>query len=260
MRVVSLVPSITETLVACGVDSRELVGRTDWCVRPLELLEEIPACGGTKNPRLARVLELQPDLVLMDAEENRREDCEALRAAGLEVHAFHVCSVREASACVRTLGGLVGRVREAEDLALDIETSLGEVATAVAQGPRPRLIPLVWHQPLMSVAPTRYTGDLLVCAGFEVLSKGDAGYPRWTLHELAAARPDVLLLSEEPHDFTVEEAADLRAALGARGLSSTRVVKWEAGHELTWFGVSTREALRHFAELRAQCALPSRPC
>lgn len=260
MRVVSLVPSITETLVAIGLGPGELVGRTDWCVRPDALVGDIPACGGTKNPRLSRVRELRPDLVLMDAEENRREDCDALRALGIDVHAFHVRTVRESIACVRTLGKLVDRVREAEAVATATESALDEVSVAQPPGPRPRLIPLVWHQPLMSVAPTRYTGDLLTRAGFEVPSHGEAGYPRWTLDELAAARPDVLLLSAEPHDFSAEEAADLRTALQQRGLAATRVLKWEAGHELTWFGVSTREALRHFAALRRTAALPSGPC
>ena len=260
MRIVSLVQSITETLFAFGLTPSELVGRTDWCVRPAELVSSVQACGGTKNPRLDAILALRPDVVLLDAEENRREDAEALRASGLRVHAFHVRTVADTAAMVRTLGEIVARPLAAEPIAAAIEAALSTPCTPSHQGDAPTLIPLIWHQPLMSVAATRYTGDLLTHAGFRVLARGDAGYPRWTLDELAAAKPDVLLLSEEPHDFTAEEAQELRQALSERGHSSVRVVKWEAGHELTWFGVATVEAMAQFKALCAKCALPWPPC
>ena len=262
MRIASLVPSITESLLGLGVaplrDDLDLcldgiVARTEWCIRPVGVVEAVRSFGGTKNPRIAELIALKPDLILVDEEENRRVDYQALVDAGLRVHAFAVRSVEAASGMLRTLGSLCGVVAAAESMAADLDATLyaARSGSAARSERRPRLIPLIWHNPLMSVAATRYSGDLLTQAGFDVIGVEDSGYPRWTLDTLAEAAPDVLLLSAEPHDFSAEEAAALHEALDARGLSEVRVVKWEAGHELTWFGASSAEALRAFTRLRA---------
>ncbi|TFG91579.1 MAG: hypothetical protein E4H11_10640, partial [Myxococcales bacterium] len=83
-RIVSLVPSLSEALFALGLGDR-LVGVTDWCVHPRALVAPLPKVGGTKNPSLARIAELAPDLVLANREENRRRDVEALEARGIDV-------------------------------------------------------------------------------------------------------------------------------------------------------------------------------
>ena len=94
-RIVSLVPSITETLFALGLDVR-IVGVTDSCVHPRELVASKPRVGGTKNPSLDAVYSLEPDLVIANVEENRRRDVERLEAAGVRVFVTYVRSVSDA--------------------------------------------------------------------------------------------------------------------------------------------------------------------
>ena len=109
-RIVSLCPSITETLVALGAWKR-LVGATRYCVRPEGLLWGLPRIGGTKNPDIARILDLKPDLVFANEEENRREDVEALEAAGIEVDVTFPKSVAEVPDAIRAWGRRLARTR-----------------------------------------------------------------------------------------------------------------------------------------------------
>src|SRR5215216_588354 len=94
-RVVSLVPSVTESLFELGMGN-SLVGITDYCVHPEQEVARLPRVGGTKNPDLARIIALQPDLVIVNQEENRKEDAEALKAAGIAVWVTFPRTVREA--------------------------------------------------------------------------------------------------------------------------------------------------------------------
>ena len=94
-RIVSLVPSLTELVAWLGAADR-LVGRTKFCTEPPGAVGRIPAVGGTKNPDIAAITALQPDLVIANREENRREDVEALRAAGIEVLVTGIDTVGEA--------------------------------------------------------------------------------------------------------------------------------------------------------------------
>src|SRR5688572_16861387 len=83
-RIVSLVPSVTESLFDLSLGSR-VVGRTDYCVYPVGQVERIPTVGGTKNPDIDKIIALKPDLVMANREENRKEDVKALQAAGIPV-------------------------------------------------------------------------------------------------------------------------------------------------------------------------------
>ena len=92
-RVVSIVPSLTEAIAE--TDRALLVGATDWCTHPRDL--DVTRVRGTKNPDIMRIRELRPDLVVVNREENRREDYDALVAAGLNVHVTHPRTVGEAA-------------------------------------------------------------------------------------------------------------------------------------------------------------------
>ena len=127
-RIVSLVPSLTELVwwLGCG---DALCGRTRFCEEPAGEIEVVPAIGGTKNPDVAAITALAPDLVIANREENRREDVEALRDAGLHVLLTDPNSVEEALAMIVELGEALGREAEAEGL-------VGEVRAAVEEGGR----------------------------------------------------------------------------------------------------------------------------
>jgi ABC-type Fe3+-hydroxamate transport system substrate-binding protein len=229
VRVVSLVPSLTETLLAWGVEPAAV---TRFCEQP-----DLPAVGGTKNPDVAAIVALAPDLVVLDREENRREDAEALAAAGLRLHVTHVRAVADVGPTLTDLRAALG---------LDP----GKVAPPPDARPlerRPRVYVPIWRRPWMSINHETYGSSLLDAAGADnVLADHPDPYPTVALEEVAALEPDLVLAPSEPYPF-----AGRHAPLFA-GVAPYRLVD---GKDLFWWGVRTPAAL---ARLRAliEGALP----
>lgn len=235
-RVVSLVPSLTEA-VAVSVPG-VLVGATDWCTHPADL--DVQRVGGTKNPKLDRVLALAPDLVVANEEENREPDLAALRAAGVEVLVTEVRDVpqafRELERVLRACGA-ASRPRW-----------LDEAERAWSEQPPPErrttaVVP-IWRRPWMVLGRDTFAGDVLSRLGVDHLYAAHPDrYPRVPVEELRAAAPDVVVLPDEPYRFT---AADGPEAFP--GLPCALV----GGRHLTWYGPSLAEAPRVLgAALRA---------
>jgi len=199
-RLVSLCPSMTETLFDIGAGP-QVVGATRFCVRP-ERMEGVTRVGGTKDPRIQRILELEPTLVFANREENRLEDVEALRSAGVEVHDSMPRRVEEVPALIRDVGERVGRAREAGVVADRLDEGIREVrACRRAMDPVPFLV-LVWRRPWMAAAADTFLSNLLVEAGgFNVLVGREERYPEVTLEEVASLRPERVLLPSEPFPF-----------------------------------------------------------
>ncbi|HEY4669417.1 MAG TPA: helical backbone metal receptor, partial [Tepidiformaceae bacterium] len=158
-RIVSLVPSLTELVWWLGRGDA-LVGRTRFCTEPPELAGTVPALGGTKNPRVERILALGPDLVLANKEENRREDVGALIDAGLDVLLTDPNTVDEAVAMILQVGERVGATARAEQLAADVNAALEEGSAREV-----RVFVAVWKKPLMGLGSETYGHDLLERVG-----------------------------------------------------------------------------------------------
>lgn len=247
-RLVSLCPSITETLHALGVWSA-VVGRTQYCVHPEGLVEAVPHVGGTKQPDLDRILSLAPDLVLLNEEENRREDAEALQAAGVPVASYFPRDLVETAAYLEALGRDVGAPEEGARLAARLSEALA--------APRPKLnglrhVYLIWRKPWMAVGPDTFISRLLAAAGFENLLGEGERYPELTAEDLAALDPDVVLLSSEPYPFAARHRQELSQATG---LPEERLVLVD-GQLLSWHGVRTLAGLAHARELAERLATP----
>ncbi|WP_123963989.1 helical backbone metal receptor [Streptomyces sp. TLI_185] len=232
MRVVSLVPSLTEA-VAVSVPGA-LVGATDWCTHPADL--DVPRIGGTKNPKLDRILALAPDLVVANAEENREPDLAALRAAGVEVLVTVVCDIPQAFA-------ELARVLEACG-AKSRPRWLDEAETAWSRLPRPEhrttaVVP-IWRRPWMVLGRDTFAGDVLSRLGVDHLyATHPDRYPRIPLDELRAAAPDVVVLPDEPYRFTADDGPEAFPGLKCALVS---------GRHLTWYGPSLTEAPRVLGE------------
>src|SRR6516164_9254609 len=224
-RVVSLVPSLTETVAvsAPGV----LVGATDWCTHPADLA--VTRVRGTKNPERAAVIALAPDLVIANREENRKLDVTRLREAGLAVWVTVIESVPEAMASLRRL--LTG------PLGLDVPAWLAAAERAwagPAPGPSRRVAVPIWRDPWMVVGARTFAGDVLTRLGLvNVFGAGPGRYPRVEVGEIRAAAPDVVLLPDEPYPFTAED--------GPEEFRTQRVVL-VSGRLLTWYGPSLATA------------------
>jgi ABC-type Fe3+-hydroxamate transport system substrate-binding protein len=223
-RVVSIVPSLTEAVhhTAPGL----LVGATDWCTHPPDL--DVTRVEGTKNPDVAAIVALAPDLVVANQEENRRPDLDALRGAGIPVYVTDV----------RTLDGAfssLGRMLAACGLDRPAWLDEAEAAWAAVDEPaaRRRAVVPIWRKPWMAVGRDTFTGAVLARLGVDnVLADDPERYPRF---DPAALPPhDLAVLPDEPYRFTADdgpEAFDVPCAL-------------VSGRLLTWYGPSLVDAAR----------------
>lgn len=213
-RVVSLVPSLTETLFALGCE-RRLVGVTQFCVYP-PAATQIPRVGGTKTASAQAIVSLQPDLVLASADENRRELAEACEAAGVPVFATHPRSLPDIEAMIRTVGRLLGAAARATEIAnamerrrLAIEAEVADESIAVP------VLSLIWKGPWMTTGPRTFMTDLLQRAGGVLVQPADDArdWPELTPDEVDGATDAFVLLHNEPYHFKEADAA----AFCARG-------------------------------------------
>ncbi|WP_328556526.1 helical backbone metal receptor [Streptomyces sp. NBC_00358] len=236
MRVVSLVPSLTEA-VAESVPA-VLVGATDWCSRPADL--DVVRIGGTKNPDVDAVVRLAPDLVVANEEENREPDLAALREAGIEVL---VTEVRDVPGAFRELDrvlgacGVRGRPRWLD---------AAEAAWAEPPAPTRRMTAIVpvWRRPWMVLGRDTFAGDVLARLGVDnVHARHEDRYPRIALAELTAAAPDLVVLPDEPYRFTADDGPEAFPGVPCALVD---------GRLLTWYGPSLAEAPARLGEaLRA---------
>lgn len=187
MRIVSLCPSLTELVFDLGRGA-ELVGVTRFCVHPAAGVAALEKVGGTKDPKLERIVALRPDLVLMNEEENRRQDAERLRAAGLALHVSLPRSVAETAAMVRSIAAALERPQAGERIARDIEQRAERVRARAAGRPSVTFAYLIWREPWMSVNQDTFAHALLAQAGGRnVFAERPERYPEITLPRLAAA-------------------------------------------------------------------------
>jgi len=226
-RVVSLVPSLTESVAVTRPSA--LVGATSWCTHPAGL--DVPRVRGTKNPDLAAIARLSPGLVLANQEENRRVDVERLRAAGVPVWVT----------VTRTLDQAVGSLRRMfrEALGWPEPAWLAEAehvwrepppAPAVSAVDAVSAAIAVWRDPWMVVGSDTFTGDLAARLGLRnVFADHQDRYPHVSLEDLHARRPELVVLPDEPYQFS--------AADGPEAFPGRRVALVE-GRSLTWYGPS----------------------
>jgi ABC-type Fe3+-hydroxamate transport system substrate-binding protein len=215
MRVVSLVPSLTEA-IAVSVPGA-LVGVTDWCTHPSDL--EVVRVGGTKNPTVDAVIALRPDLVVANEEENREVDLEQLRAAGLQVDVTFVRTLTQGLAELRRVLGRLGAAPRWLDEAED-------AWTAPHEGPRRTAVVPIWRRPWMAVGSDTFAGDLLARLGVDnVLASSPERYPRFEPVEVDC---DIVVLPDEPYAFSADDGPEAFAVPAAL----------VSGRHLTWYGPS----------------------
>jgi ABC-type Fe3+-hydroxamate transport system substrate-binding protein len=231
-RVVSIVPSLTEAVAVTAPGL--LVGATDWCTEPADL--DVTRICGTKNPDVAAIVGLGPDVVLANEEENREPDLLALREAGLAVWVTRIRTLPEALESLRRMLVLACRCEppswlEAADQAWSAVPAGLDRGTAV--------IP-VWRRPWMVVGRDTFTGDVLRRLGVRNAYADHAErYPKISLDELRSARPDLVVLPDEPYRFTADDGPEAFPGVPAALVT---------GRYLTWYGPSLAEAPRILTE------------
>ncbi len=238
MRVVSLVPSWTETLHDLGAWD-DVVGVTSFCVHPDTALEEKTVLGGTKSPNVDKVIALEPDLVVVCREENRREDVEALEDAGLEVLVTDPRTLEDAARETVRLGEAVDRKEAAEGIARDIREAVNEVQDAVAGTPPIRAFVPIWRDPWMTYNGDTFAQAVASLCGLEnPWADASKRYPETTLEAVGDAEVEAVLLPSEPYAFTEEHLTLFQ------DLDPEPEVVLLDGEALTWYGSRTPWGLR----------------
>lgn len=243
-RVVSLVPSATETVFALGVADR-LVGRSSFCVRPGAEVEKVRVCGGTKTPNVRRIRELAPDLVIMNIEENTLEHIAEIEGFA-PVFAALPRTIDEALADIGKLGVIFEKRSEAEEIVRATERELEGLRRLA----RPyRYAYLVWRDPWMAAGGDTFISRFVEAGGGENVFAGLADrYPTITLGALVERDPDVVFLPDEPFEFGAEDVKEL---LGSGWLPSS----WETrlrlveGDMFCWHGSRMREGAAYYRKL-----------
>lgn len=239
MRIVSLCPSLTE-LVFDLERGHDLVGITTYCVHPADRVGAVEKVGGTKDPDVARIVELRPDLVLLNEEENRREDADALREAGVACHVSFPRDVHGTAEMVRDIGAALDRSGEAAGIAADILQRAERVRGAVGGKGAVRWAYLIWRKPWMTVNADTFVDALLSLAGgVNVFADRTERYPAITVEELAGANPDVVLAADEPFPFEDKHLDELARLTG---LDRERFVVVD-GEYLSWHGSRTPDGI-----------------
>jgi ABC-type Fe3+-hydroxamate transport system substrate-binding protein len=236
-RIVSLVPSVTETLLDWGIRP---VAVTRFCEQP-----GFPTVGGTKDPDVRAIVALEPDLVVVNDEENRREDADALTAAGVPLHVTAVRSVADVPPFLAALAAAVG---------LDPPPPFPPLAPVGAQSApwadtnegtgrrrrRRRAFVPIWRRPWMTMNADTYGSSVLDAIGVDNVYADDANrYPTIELHDAAARQPEVVLAPSEPYPFRARHVAELQTVA-----ADVRLVD---GRDLFWWGTRTAGALQRLA-------------
>jgi ABC-type Fe3+-hydroxamate transport system substrate-binding protein len=244
-RIVSLVPSLTEALFAFGVGTR-VVGRTRYCLWPPRAVGKVPVVGGTKKVDVPRLLQLEPDLVVAVREENSRENVERIQEAGVPVFVGAPESVEGALWLLRELARVVEAPRTDAVLG-PIERVYGRLREGVERANSRRLFVPIWKNPYMSVGSDTYAHDVLETCGGENVCGGSTRYPIFTLEEVEAAQPEIVLLPDEPYPFSAEDLEDFYA-LDIPAAHSDRIHLVD-GKLITWYGPRMASSLTQLAAL-----------
>jgi len=258
-RIVSLVPSLSEVLWWWHLADR-IVGVTEYCIAPPRAFDGAQRLRGTKNADVGAIIDLAPDLVVANEEENREVDVHRLRDAGVAVYVTKVRTLQDAATSLGRLGEAVGVGGAGEGLAATLRRAHDR---AGQQGPRLRVVCPIWRdgpgkaddETWWVIGRDTYAADLLAVAGFDVVPApdpedladgGESRYPRFTLRELAEAEPEVVLLPDEPYAFSRKDAAEFRDWSAA--------VRHLDGTALVWWGPRTPDAIGDLDRLRRSIA------
>jgi ABC-type Fe3+-hydroxamate transport system substrate-binding protein len=253
-RIVSLVPSLSEALVVLGLGDR-LVGVTEYCVHPIGAFGGLPKLGGTKDADVRAIIELAPDLVLANHEENTARAVRQLSEAEIDVWVTYPRTVREGASLLRDLAGLGAEAEATERWVVPVERAVEVAAMRGARSAiRPKVFCPIWRDPWMTIGRETYIHDMIELCGGENLfgttkGAGARRYPIIDLDDVERAQPDVILLPDEPYAFDEADRKRL-SALDCPAARDARIHLID-GTLVSWYGPRIVEAIRVLAKIFA---------
>ncbi len=241
-RIISLVPSQTELLVDLGLRD-QLVGVTKFCVHPEGLFETVERIGGTKTIKIQRIIDLQPDLVIGNKEENSQSDIEALYP-NCSVWMSDITDVPSALDMLLSIGDITNKVTEAKLLHDEISAQFQKLDAYKTDSTKNALY-LIWRKPYMAAGKGTFIDDCLQRIGLENVLKID----RYPEVDLSSISPDFILLSSEPYPFSNQHIAELQIVY-----PDSKIVLVD-GEFFSWYGSRMNLAVDYFLGLKNELGL-----
>jgi len=239
MKVVSLVPSITEALFDLGLTENEVVGRTKFCIHPEEKVKNVAIIGGTKNINIDKIKALQPDLILANKEENIKEQVESLMN-DFKVIVTNVENIEDNYYLLKSLGTIFNKEEKAQLFNLKIY----EVLSQAKINSTIKVAYLIWKNPYMTVGSDTFIHKILGEIGFENIFKDQTRYPEITTEDLAKA--DIIMLSSEPFPFKEKHIEELKEFYPDKKIM---IVDGEA---FSWYGTHIAKCGDYFKKMIAE--------
>lgn len=239
MKIVSLVPSITEALFDLGLTENEVVGRTKFCIHPQDKIKNVAVIGGTKNINIEKIKALQPDLILANKEENVKEQVEVLMD-DYKVMVTNIDTIEDNYYLLKNLGKLFGK----EDRAQLFNLKIYDILNQAKLDAPVKAAYLIWKNPYMTIGSDTFIHRVLSEIGFENIFKDKTRYPQITTEDLANA--DVIMLSSEPFPFKEKHIQELQVFYPDKKIM---IVDGEA---FSWYGTHIAKCEHYFKELLAE--------
>lgn len=236
MKIVSLVPSITEALFDLGLTEHEVVGRTKFCIHPEDKVKNVAVIGGTKNINIDKIKALQPDIILANKEENIKEQVEALMD-DFKVMVTNVETIEDNYYLLKNLGKLL----EKEERAQLFNLKIYEILHQTKLDTPVKAAYLIWKNPYMTVGSDTFIHKIMIEIGFENIFKDKMRYPEITTEDLEKA--DVIMLSSEPFPFKEKHIEELKIFYPEKKIM---IVDGEA---FSWYGTHIAKCENYFKEL-----------
>lgn len=236
MRVISLVPSITETLFDLGLTTDEIVGRTKFCIHPKELVDNVEIIGGTKNLNIEKIKSLKPDLIIANKEENVKEQVEELMI-DYKVLLTNIETLEDNYYLIKQLGNLFGK----EDRAQLFNLKTYEAFDFPKAEKRLKVAYLIWKNPYMTVGGDTFISRILEELGFENFFKNKKRYPEVQLEDLKEA--DLIFLSSEPFPFKEKHIAEIQ------NICVNQKIRIVDGEAFSWYGTHLAKCREYYRQL-----------
>ena len=205
-KIISLVPSLTELLFDLGLED-QIIGRTRFCIHPEEKVDQVEIVGGTKNPRIDKIRNAKPDLIIANKEENRKEDIEKLQS-DFDVMTTDINTIEDALFTIHDIGKRCGTEQAAKELIsairMEYEHTPDEPNLSVAY--------MIWRDPWMTVGGDTYIHSVLSHWNMDNVFEKQTRYPKTSLEELTGKNPDLILLSSEPYPFKEKHVQEFEEA------------------------------------------------
>ncbi len=225
LRIISLVPSISELLWDLGLEN-ELVGVTKFCIHPVNLRKEKIIVGGTKNVKINRVLELQPDLVIANLEENTKEEIEELQRH-VPTYVSDINTTDDMLAFIQAIGKLCNRQPQTAEVIKKLSNALADLPK---KEEKKSAIYLIWNEPFMSIGGDTFISHMMENVGYVNSLQQEERYPVLTADDIRKIAPEELLLSSEPYPFKEKHREQLQKQF------PNIKVKCVDGEAFSWYG------------------------